>query len=140
MLAQQCRHVHAGAISIDAGRDVGWMWVGMVAFMAKVIEFYVPDRLRERQLGNPPEQPGKVIKFAPKGIPAVTSELNDTKPSSCSQSMVPLTPIHEKQEETYLDRLNSATILGDTRLCRSSAMECVHSDRAHLSQQQFRSR
>jgi hypothetical protein len=31
--------------------------------MAKVIEFYVPGRLRERRLWNPPEQRGKVIKF-----------------------------------------------------------------------------
>ena len=35
----------------------------MVAVMAKVIEFYVPDRLRERRLWNPPEQRGKVIEF-----------------------------------------------------------------------------
>ncbi len=31
--------------------------------MAKVIEFYLPDRLRERRLWNPPEQRGKVIEF-----------------------------------------------------------------------------
>ncbi|HYW38930.1 MAG TPA: hypothetical protein VE957_12520 [Terriglobales bacterium] len=56
--------------------------------MAKVIEFYVPDRLRERRLWNPPEQRGKVIEFPPK-ITGVTPELNGAKPPSCSQSMVP---------------------------------------------------
>jgi hypothetical protein len=106
-LAHQCRRVHAGAISIDAGLDVGWMWAGMVAFMAKVIEFYVPDRLRGRRVENRPAQRGKVIKFPPTGIPAVTSQLNHAKPLSCSQSRVPLTPIRERTEETYLDRLNS---------------------------------
>jgi hypothetical protein len=35
----------------------------VVAVVAKVIEFYVPDRLRERRLWNPPEQRGKVIEF-----------------------------------------------------------------------------
>ena len=35
----------------------------MVAAMAEVIEFYVPDRLRERRLWSPPEQCAKVIEF-----------------------------------------------------------------------------
>jgi hypothetical protein len=33
--------------------------------MAKVIQFYVPDRLQERRLSDPPEQRGKVIEFPP---------------------------------------------------------------------------
>ena len=37
--------------------------MGLVEVMAQVIEFYVPDRLRERRLWNPPEQRGKVIEF-----------------------------------------------------------------------------
>jgi hypothetical protein len=41
--------------------------------LAKVIEFYVPDRLRERRLWNPPEQHGKVIEF-PSKITGVTSQ------------------------------------------------------------------
>ena len=59
--------------------------------MAKLIEFYVPDRLRERRHWNPPEQRGKVIEFPPTEITAVASRLNDAKPPTCSQSMVPLT-------------------------------------------------
>lgn len=42
------------------------MRVGVVAVMAKVIAFYVPDRLRERRLCIPPEQRGKVIAFPSK--------------------------------------------------------------------------
>jgi hypothetical protein len=49
------------------------MRMGVVAIMAKVIEFYVPDRLRGRRLGNPPEQHGKVIEF-PSKITGVTSQ------------------------------------------------------------------
>jgi hypothetical protein len=60
------------------------MRVGMVAVMAKVIEFYVPDRLREKRLCNPPEQRGELIEFSPTAITAVTSKLNDAKPSSAS--------------------------------------------------------
>jgi hypothetical protein len=56
------------------------MRVGVVEVMAKVIEFYVPDRLRERRLWNPPEQRGKVIKFPSTEITGVTSELNGAKP------------------------------------------------------------
>lgn len=56
----------------------------MVAVMAKVIEFYVPDRLREKRLCNPPEQRGEVIEFPPTAIKAVISKLNDAKPSSAS--------------------------------------------------------
>ena len=55
----------------------------MVGVMAKVIEFYVPDRLRER-LCNPLEQRGEVIEFRPTEITAVTSKLNDAKASSGS--------------------------------------------------------
>jgi hypothetical protein len=36
--------------------------MGMVAVMAKVIEFHVPDRVRERRLLSS-EQSGKVIEF-----------------------------------------------------------------------------
>jgi hypothetical protein len=43
--------------------------------MAKVIEFYVPDRLREKRLWNPSEQRGKLIKFPPTEITGVTSQL-----------------------------------------------------------------
>jgi hypothetical protein len=53
------------------------MWVGVVGIMAKVIEFYIPDRLRERRLWNPPEQPGKVNEFPPIEIARVTSELRN---------------------------------------------------------------
>ena len=49
--------------------------VGVVGVMAKVIEFYVPDRLRERRLWNPSEQCGKVIEFPSTKITAVTSEM-----------------------------------------------------------------
>jgi hypothetical protein len=53
--------------------------------MAKLIKFYVPDRLRERKLANPPEQRGKLIEFPPAAIPNVTSKLNDAKlfPAPC---------------------------------------------------------
>jgi hypothetical protein len=37
--------------------------VGVVGVVAKVIEFYVPDRMREGQLLSSPEQRGKVIEF-----------------------------------------------------------------------------
>jgi hypothetical protein len=60
-------HVHARAIPNGADQNVGWMRVGMVAVMAKVIQFYVPDKLRERRLSNPPVQRGKVIQFPPTG-------------------------------------------------------------------------
>jgi hypothetical protein len=39
------------------------MRMGMVAFMAKVIEFYVPDNFRKKPLWVPAEQRGKVIEF-----------------------------------------------------------------------------
>jgi hypothetical protein len=51
------------------------MRLGVVAVMAKVIEFYVPDRLRQRRLWTPPEQCGKVIEFPRTEITGVTSEL-----------------------------------------------------------------
>jgi hypothetical protein len=37
--------------------------MGVVEVMTQVIEFHVPDRLRERRLWSPPEQCGKVIEF-----------------------------------------------------------------------------
>ena len=40
------------------------MWVGVVV-MAKVIEFYVPDRFRKTGPWVPPGQRGKVIEFPP---------------------------------------------------------------------------
>jgi hypothetical protein len=52
------------------------MWVGVVGVMAKVIEFHVPDRMREKRLLNPPEQRGKVIEFPSTKITAVTSEMS----------------------------------------------------------------
>jgi hypothetical protein len=52
------------------------MRVGVVGVMAKVIEFYVPNRLREGRLWSPPEQRGKVIEF-PSKVTGVTSELNN---------------------------------------------------------------
>jgi hypothetical protein len=55
------------------------MRVGVVAVMAKVIEFYVPDRLREARLRNPPEQHGKVIEFPSTETAGVTSELNGSE-------------------------------------------------------------
>ena len=58
------------------------MRVGVVAVMAKVIEFYVPDRLREARLTNRPEQLGKVIEFPSTETAEVTSELNGSKPPS----------------------------------------------------------
>jgi hypothetical protein len=61
---------------------------GVVGVMAKVIEFYIPDRLRGMRLWNPPEQRGKVIEFPLTGIAGVASELNVAKPHSRSQSMV----------------------------------------------------
>jgi hypothetical protein len=39
-----------------------WWWK-VVVVMAKVIEFYVPDRMRERRLWNSLEQRGKVVEF-----------------------------------------------------------------------------
>ena len=42
--------------------------------MAKVVEFHVPDRLRERRLWSPPEQRGKVIEFPPKEVTGVALE------------------------------------------------------------------
>jgi hypothetical protein len=41
----------------------------VVRVIAKVIEFYLPDRMRERRLWNSPEQCSKVIEF-----PAVEGE------------------------------------------------------------------
>ena len=61
--------------------------------MAKVIEFYVPDRLRERRLRNLPEQPGRVIEFPSTEIAGVISELNGAKPHSRFESTVPSTPV-----------------------------------------------
>jgi hypothetical protein len=51
------------------------MWK-VVEVMAKLIEFHVPDRMRERQLLSSPEQIGKVIEFPSTKITAVTSEMN----------------------------------------------------------------
>jgi hypothetical protein len=59
--------------------------------MAKVIEFYVPDRLRERRLWSPPEQRGKVIDFPLTEAMGVSSQLDGANPISRSQSMVPFT-------------------------------------------------
>jgi hypothetical protein len=59
------------------------MRVGAVAVMAKVIEFYVPDTLREARLRNLPKQHGKVIEFPATEIAGVTSELNGSEPPSC---------------------------------------------------------
>ena len=56
------------------------MRVGVVEVMAKVIELYVPDRLRERRFRNPTGQRGKVIEFPSTEITGVTSELNGAKP------------------------------------------------------------
>jgi hypothetical protein len=56
------------------------MRVGVVAIMAKVIEFYVPDRLREARLSNPPGQHGKLIEFPLTETAGVTSELNGSEP------------------------------------------------------------
>jgi hypothetical protein len=39
------------------------MRLGVVAVMAKVIEFYVPERFRKTRPWIPPEQRGKVIEF-----------------------------------------------------------------------------
>jgi hypothetical protein len=50
--------------------------------MAKVIEFYVPERHRERRFWSPTEQRGKVIQFPPTEITGVTSALNAKKPPS----------------------------------------------------------
>jgi hypothetical protein len=58
------------------------MRVGVVAIMAKVIEFYVPDRLREARRSNPPGQLGKLIEFPSAETAGVTSELNGSKPPS----------------------------------------------------------
>jgi hypothetical protein len=67
------------------------MWVGVVGVMAKVIEFYIPDRHRARRHWSSPEQRGKMIEFPPTRIAGVTSEFDDTEPFLCSHSMVPLT-------------------------------------------------
>jgi hypothetical protein len=57
------------------------MRLGVVATMAKVIEFYVPDRFREGRLWKPaPEQRGKVIEFPTTVITGVTSEFDIEKP------------------------------------------------------------
>jgi hypothetical protein len=61
--------------------------LGVVAVMAKVIEFYVPNRLRERRLWNPSELRGKVIEFPPTEIAGVDSEFNGATSPSCSQTM-----------------------------------------------------
>jgi hypothetical protein len=39
------------------------MRLGVVTVMAKVIEFYVPERFRKTQPWIPPGQRGKVIEF-----------------------------------------------------------------------------
>jgi len=39
------------------------MRVGVVAIMARVIEFYLPDKFRKKRLWIPAEQRGKVIEF-----------------------------------------------------------------------------
>ena len=41
------------------------MRMGVVAIMAKVIEFYAPDKFRKKRLWIPAEQRGKVIEFPP---------------------------------------------------------------------------
>jgi hypothetical protein len=41
------------------------MRMGVVAFMAKVIEFYVPNNFRKKRLWIPAEQRGKLIEFPP---------------------------------------------------------------------------
>jgi hypothetical protein len=41
------------------------MRMGVVAFMAKVIEFYVPNNFRKKRLWIPAEQRGKLIAFPP---------------------------------------------------------------------------
>ena len=58
------------------------MRVGVVTVMAKVIEFYVPDRFRKMRSWNPPEQRGKVIEFPTTEITGAT-QLNGKKPPSC---------------------------------------------------------
>jgi hypothetical protein len=58
------------------------MRVGVVGVMAKVIEFYIPDRLRERRFWSPSERRGKVIEFPPTEITGVASRLNGAKPPS----------------------------------------------------------
>jgi hypothetical protein len=60
-------HMHARAIPNGVDQNVGWMKMGVVAVMAKVIQFYVPDKLRERRSSNPPGPRGKVIQFPPAG-------------------------------------------------------------------------
>ena len=50
--------------------------------MAKVIEFYIPDRLRERRFWSSPEQRRKVIEFPPTEVTGVASWLNGAKPPS----------------------------------------------------------
>jgi hypothetical protein len=48
--------------------------------MAKVIEFYMPSRLRTRKLWNPSGQRGQVIAFSRKEITGVSAQLNVKKP------------------------------------------------------------
>lgn len=68
------------------------MRVGVVAVMAKVIEFYIPDRHRERRLWHLTEQRGKLIAFPSTEITGVTSELNSAKPPSRSLDQPALMP------------------------------------------------
>ena len=68
------------------------MRVGVVAVMAILIEFYIPDRHRERRLWNPPEQRGKLIEFPSTEITGVTSELKGANPPSCSLDQPALMP------------------------------------------------
>jgi hypothetical protein len=42
------------------------MRLGVVAVMAKIIEFYIPDRHRKARPWIPPQQRGKVIEFPSK--------------------------------------------------------------------------
>ena len=48
--------------------------VEVVGVMAKVIEFYIPDSLRDKRHRSPPEQRGKVIEFPPTEVTGVASE------------------------------------------------------------------
>jgi hypothetical protein len=72
----------------------------MVAVMAKIIAFYVPDTFRGVRIQRPPERRGKVIEFPSTETRGVTSQLNRGEPPLCSQCMVPLTAVCEKKEET----------------------------------------
>jgi hypothetical protein len=75
-IAQQCRHVHTGAIPNGADQNVGWLRVGMAAVMAKVIAFYVLDTFREARIQRLPERRGKVIEFPATEITGPTAQLN----------------------------------------------------------------